>query len=81
MKAVEEGLDWLKVAGSQLWLNPMPARKLEKENYLVSKAAKLEKFSTVSMAIGFETLQVTEADEAMGGVKQARDSGWQGNQL
>lgn len=39
----------------------MPTRKLEKENYLVSKAAKLKKFSTLSMAIWFETLQVTGA--------------------
>lgn len=32
MKAEEEGLDWLKVAWSQVWLNLMPARKLEKQN-------------------------------------------------
>lgn len=90
MKAEEEGLDWLKVARSQLWLNPMPARKLEKKNYLVSKVPKLEKFSTISMAIGFETLWVTEAKEAKSGVnqdwestsstlqwdKKARASGW-----
>lgn len=70
MKAEEEGLDWLKVAGSQLWLNPMPARKLEKESYLVSKVAKLEKFSTISITIGFETPQVTGAEEAKTGANQ-----------
>ena len=52
----------------------MPARKLEKENYLVSKVAKLEKFSTISMAIGFETLQVAGAEEAKAGVNQDWES-------
>lgn len=32
------------------------ASKLEKENYLVSKVAELEKFSTFSTAVEFETL-------------------------
>lgn len=40
----------------------MPTRKLEKENYIVSKVAKLKKFSTLSMAIQSETLQVTGAE-------------------
>lgn len=40
----------------------MPTRKLEKESYLVSKVAKLKKFSILSMAIWFETLQVTAAE-------------------
>lgn len=44
------------MAGSQLQLNPMPASKLEKENYLVSKVAELEKFSTFSTVVEFETL-------------------------
>lgn len=42
----------------------MPASKLEKENYLVSKVEELEKFSTFSTAVGFETLQLREAEEA-----------------
>lgn len=43
MKAEEEGLDWLKVAGSQLWLNPMPTRKLEGGKLFSQQGGKTEK--------------------------------------
>lgn len=69
MKAEEEGLDWLKVAGSQLWQSH--ASKKARERKLFSQqGGKLEKFSTVSTAIGFETLHVTGAEKAKAGVNQ-----------
>jgi len=52
----------------------MPARKLEKGNYLVSKVAKMEQLSTISMAIGFEIFQVRGAEEAKAGVNQDWES-------
>lgn len=47
------------------------ANKKAREGKLFSQqGAKLEKFSTISMAIGFETLQVTGAEEAKAGVNK-----------